>query len=127
VSAVGAELRRVIRLDGVLLVRGFFPDHSEIEWLRAFQDNDAVATRFPTVGQTQKLFVSRGFEAVGIAQVEESHRNAKDVAAWVRRMRAADSILTCYSDDQLAAGLKALDAADSGRALTSQLTLLAFR
>jgi ubiquinone/menaquinone biosynthesis C-methylase UbiE len=113
--ACAAELGRVLKPGGPVMIRSSFPSrHDEIPLFRFFPGAGRVAQTFPTVDQTVAAFSAAGFELRVLERVRE-HRDGT-MADWVTRVRAmrhADSTLASLSDAEFASGLAALEAAAS--------------
>jgi hypothetical protein len=103
------EAARVIKRDGVVLIRSSFPErHDGITLFRRFPGASRIAASFPTVEDTQSAFGSAGLALVaheGVAQV-----SSPSLAAYLERVRLrADTTLTLISDAEFAAGVEALE------------------
>src|SRR5690606_2553527 len=120
------ECVRVLRDSGRLLVRTFLPGRTEITWMGAFPGRAKALTRFMDLDRLAAglaphgLAVDHGGEAF-----EEAWRFAGS-AEWVARMRHADSMLTALTDEEVAAGLRALRA-EPDRQARNELSLVVFR
>lgn len=122
------ELRRVIRTEGRVLVRGLFPDHSTIAWLDHFPGAERSRARFPTTAALAEVFAGADLEVAGVAAVPEQHRGTNaEAAEWVTLMRSADTLLTALTDDEIAAGVESLRRDPTRRLHSNALTLLTFR
>lgn len=110
-EAAFAELARVLRPGGRLLIRGFVPGASRVPWLDHFPGAERAAARFPNMDAIRSLGRSSGFRVVDAVVVEDTDRSsARDVATWVSRMREADSLLTALTSKEIEAGLENLRA-----------------
>jgi SAM-dependent methyltransferase len=104
------DLVRVLRGPGsVVLVRGQFPGRWDGGWHHVFPGIERAMLRFPRLEVVQALFEQRGFTLRGVERVPETVTAATSIAAWVRRMRDADTLLLGLTDDEIAAGLADLD------------------
>jgi SAM-dependent methyltransferase len=107
--ACAAELRRVVRNGGAVLIRNSFGDRLEgIHWLQFFPAAKQLATRrWPTVEATAQAFRTAGF------RIESLHRVPEVVAgsleAYHQRVSIrANSTLTLISDEDFLEGLARL-------------------
>jgi ubiquinone/menaquinone biosynthesis C-methylase UbiE len=123
------ELRRVVRPGGRVLVRGFLSDTPLTGLFARFPGSERSAATFPSSASVFAAFERGGFTAVAAGNVVESWRF--DVEQWrerVRALRHVDSWLRPLTDDEIAAGLAAVEqlADDSSAPLVSetQLSLL---
>jgi ubiquinone/menaquinone biosynthesis C-methylase UbiE len=116
--ACAAELRRVLRLGGRVLIRNSFGDRLEgIHWLDFFPGaRDVASRRWPTVATTVAAFQTAEFQLETLTSVPEIV--APDLRAYHKRMGVrANSTLTLISDDNFREGLARLDeAAEQQRA-----------
>lgn len=107
-----AEISRVLRAAGRVLIRTFLPDRTEITWLEAFPAlvrRKAVA-RFPDIEQLTTWFGPHGLAVDAVEEVLEEIGTVTfaEAAGWVEQMRHADSMLTALTDEEVAAGVEAL-------------------
>jgi SAM-dependent methyltransferase len=123
------ELRRVVRPAGRVLVRGFFSDTPLTGLFALFPGSGRSAATFPSSGAVLAAFERGGFTTVAAGDVVETWRF--DVDTWrerVRALRHVDSWLRPLTDDEVAAGIAAVEQlADGGRAplvSDTQLSLL---
>jgi ubiquinone/menaquinone biosynthesis C-methylase UbiE len=124
-DALASELARTLRPGGRVLVRSFFPGHGVVPWLDALGDPERVRTRFPDVRQITGALATGGIEVVAVDAVTEPEGpTAGAAAAWLRTMRAADSILTLYAAAEVDAAVAALDHDPGRRLAPASLTLL---
>jgi ubiquinone/menaquinone biosynthesis C-methylase UbiE len=114
-DAAAAELARVLRPDGPVLVRQSFPGRmDEINLYTRFfpAAGEALATRggLPTVERVAGAFAGAGFRVEALRRVGQV--SAPSLAAYRDKVRRrADTGLRLLPDDQFAAGLAALDRA----------------
>jgi len=114
-DAVGAELGRVLRPDGLVLVRQAFPGRMGAITLyeRYFPAAGATlvgAGGLPTVERVADAFAGPGFRVGGLEAVEQV--SATSLAAYRDKVRLrADTGLRLLPDVQFAAGLAALERA----------------
>lgn len=111
-DAAAAELARVLRPGGAVLIRNSFPfRHDEIPLFAYFPAARRVAEQFPTVEQVAATFAGAGFVAQPPVRVREpGPPTLADFRRWVVDMRHADSALAPLDDDEVADGLAAVDA-----------------
>ena len=106
-----AELARVTRPRGRVLVRGFVPGASRVPWLDHLPGAERASRRFPGVDDLRELAAGTGMRIVAVDTVEDPAPVLPTAAAdWITLMRGADSILTALTDDEIAAGVDALRA-----------------
>ena len=120
-----AEFARVLRPGGRVLVRTYAPGRSEVSWAEAFPGRAKWSARFQTEEQLATVFGSRGFVLSHAAEVLEWTESYAKSAAWVERMRHADSVLTALSDEEIAVGLETLRATPAKRG-RMEVTLFVF-
>jgi ubiquinone/menaquinone biosynthesis C-methylase UbiE len=123
------ELRRVVRPAGRVLVRGFLSDTPLTGLFARFPGSERSAATFPSSAAVLAAFEGGGFTTVAASNVVETWRF--DVDRWrerVRALRHVDSWLRPLTDDEVAAGIAAVEQlADGSRAplvSESQLSLL---
>jgi SAM-dependent methyltransferase len=127
-DACAREVARVLRPQGVVLIRSAFPDQPvDITSLRYFSSARKVLETFPTVPETSRVFRRAGFEAASVSGVSQvSAASLRDYAARVRER--TDTMLLGVPDDEFVAGLTALerDAREDveGAPIVNRLTLL---
>lgn len=104
------DLVRVLRgPSSVVMVRGMFPGRWDGGWHHVFPGIERAIGRFPRFDVVTGLFEDAGFALRGIEGVQEASTAGAEIAAWVRRMRDADTLLLGLTDDEIAAGLAVLD------------------
>lgn len=124
-DAAAAELARVVRPGGRLLVRGFLPDVSRIPWLDLMPGAGKARRRFPTADRLGDVLRRAGFAVHDVVNVAEPDGPpASDSLAWIETMRDADSILTALSDDDIAQGVDALRRLGDHRLEPTAISLL---
>jgi ubiquinone/menaquinone biosynthesis C-methylase UbiE len=123
-----SELRRVLTDDGVVLIRGLFADSGAPPGLRFLPRWERALSAFPSTVKVEAIFSAYGFGLVGRTEVADSGPlTIGEAAGWIRHLRHADSFLARFTDDEIAAGLAAMDARDTDEPLDpGTLTLLAF-
>jgi SAM-dependent methyltransferase len=105
-----SELRRVIGLDGFILIRNSFGDRLDgIHWLDFFPAARRLAEkRWPTVEATARAFGTAGFEVEKLESIPEVI--ASDFRAYYDRIRVrANSTLNLIGDEAFSAGLARLE------------------
>lgn len=106
-----AEIARVLRPRGRLLLRGFLPGSSRVPWLEHLPGAERASARFPGLQEILDLADEAGLRAIAVDTVEDARRvRPAEAIAWISEMRTADSLLTALSDDEIAAGTAALQA-----------------
>jgi SAM-dependent methyltransferase len=101
-----AELRRVIRPGGHVLVRGFFADVPVTGLLAEFPGIERSAATFPSTQDVRDAFGAAGFACRSVTDVVEPWRFGLETwAAMVWSMRAADSALRPLTDDEIRTGI----------------------
>ena len=112
-NAAAAELGRVLRPGGTVLVRQAFPGRmGGINLYRRFfpAAGARLAGGLPSVERVTAAFAGAGFERVALRPVDQM--SAPSLAAYRDKVRLrADTGLRLLPDDQFAAGLAALDRA----------------
>jgi SAM-dependent methyltransferase len=127
-AAAAAEVRRVVRPDGRVFVRGLVPGSSRIPWLELFPGHERALARFPDERALIELFSGADLHHVDTVEVLERHgHTGEDTARWVENMRDADSMLTALTDDEIAAGLTALRGLGERALAGVSLSLVTFR
>ena len=111
-NAGAAELARVTRPGGALLIRNSFPGrHDEIMLFSYFSAAKQVAETFPTVEHLTAVFTETGFERRDLFRVREpAPESLVAFREWTVSMRMSDSALSPLTDIEFAAGLAAIDA-----------------
>jgi len=108
-GAAFAEVARVLRPRGRLLVRGLVPGLSRVPWLDHVPGADRALARFPDLATLTRLATDAGLRPAGAdVVVDGAPRTPAEAAAWITAMRSADSLLTALTDDEIATGLAAL-------------------
>jgi SAM-dependent methyltransferase len=121
------EIRRVLRPGGRLLIRGYFPDRSRVPWLDWLPGAERARARFPSAAEARRLFEAHGLRFVDAVEVPEPRAHSREAAAaWIERMRDADSLLTALTPAEVDAGIAALRTAAADVLPPLALTLLTF-
>jgi SAM-dependent methyltransferase len=111
ISRCARELRRVLAPNAPVLIRSAFPGRYDgIGLVRFFPGARRVVDRFPSVEAVRAAFEDAGFGFVSIERVDEP---PIDYRRWRERLpeqRMADTGLVGLTDEEFAAGLRALDA-----------------
>jgi ubiquinone/menaquinone biosynthesis C-methylase UbiE len=123
------EIRRVLAADGTVLVRGLFADLGNAPALELIPGSHRALRAFPPVGTIEGAFASNGLRLTSTDTVEDHGPATIGRAAdRIRRLRRADTLLEQFTDEQIVAGLAAMDALDPALPLRpATLGLLAFR
>jgi ubiquinone/menaquinone biosynthesis C-methylase UbiE len=111
-EAAAAELARVLRPGGRVLLRSTFSDRtSELEWMRYFpRVREIESQMFLSSNETIGLFARVGLHAVALVAIEE--QLASSLAEYAARLRMrAISTFEHMSEDEILEGFARLDAA----------------
>jgi SAM-dependent methyltransferase len=110
-GATARELRRVLAPGAPVVIRGAFAGRYQgIPLVRYFPGARARLDRYPSVEAVVAAFESAGFGKVRLDAVPEP---SPGLAHWrdaLPRQRMSDTTLVGLSDDEFAAGLRAVDA-----------------
>jgi ubiquinone/menaquinone biosynthesis C-methylase UbiE len=104
-----AEFKRVLRPDGVVIIREYVPGHTPLPWLELFPGNDKSKARYPSIESITAALEGAGLRIEREELIVESVHALHQRAEFVRRMRHADTLLTALTDAEIDAGLAALD------------------
>jgi len=111
-GACARELRRVLRPNGLVLLRGNFADRlGDFTMCRYFPKARAIAEEsFPTWHETVDTFAAIGFAYETLRTIDQP--TCADLAELARRTRLrADSTLASLTDDEFNQGQAALERA----------------
>jgi ubiquinone/menaquinone biosynthesis C-methylase UbiE len=113
--ASAAELRRVLRPGGWVLIRQPFPDRPEpgTRLFTFWPGTRAILARAPTVQATIATFTAAGFALHRLEQVAD-HSAASLKEAYARARVRADTLLRLLPDAEFTKGLEALGRAAAG-------------
>jgi SAM-dependent methyltransferase len=115
-DAAVADLRRVVRPGGRVLIRGYFGDRPMTGLFRYFPGVERSAATFPTTVAISEAFARHGFRADTVVDVAEDWSVGVDEwAAKVRQLRHVDSGLRPMTDDEVEAGIAAVEKAFGAR------------
>lgn len=105
------ELARILAPGARVLVRSVFPGRLDgITLFRFFPSARRTADSFPSLERTLAAFGAAGFAHEALVTVSQlSLPTLGDAAQKVRTMRHADTTLRTVSDDEFAAGLRAIE------------------
>jgi ubiquinone/menaquinone biosynthesis C-methylase UbiE len=102
------EFARVLGPGRRVLVRTYAPGRTEISWVQELPGQAKWAARCHTEQQLTAIFSQHRFDLIDAREVLEGSESYAKSAEWVERMRAADSLLTALSDEEIAEGLSNL-------------------
>jgi SAM-dependent methyltransferase len=126
--AAAAEIRRVLRPGGLVLIRSVFAGRPDgVSLFRYFPEAAAVLdARYPSAAQVAASFGTSGFVALALEPVPQV--TAPTMAAVLGSFdRAAHTPLVLIDDDAYARGLARLRAADQAAPVIDALDLLVLR
>jgi SAM-dependent methyltransferase len=103
-----AELRRVLRQDGLVLVRGFFSDLDPPLWFTSFPGIDRSVDAFPSSEQVAEALGTQGLSVIATSDVLEVHEVADPWEPRLRELRSVDSLLRPLTDAEFEAGVAEL-------------------
>lgn len=130
-SAATRELRRVLRPNSPILIRGAFPDRDhDITLFRFFPNALHIFNTFPTTDATIEAFAAAGFAVEAIETIAQV--SAPSLRDFRDRVRVrADSTLEPLSDEEFARGMAMLDEAiareNKAQPVIDRLDLLVLR
>jgi SAM-dependent methyltransferase len=105
-DAAAAEVRRVLRPGGRVLVRGLFSDRGRVSWLDPFPGAERALARFPSTERVVRALAAAGLALVDVVELDATGpATGAAAAAWVRSARHADTLLTALSDAEVDAGV----------------------
>ncbi|MEU2616051.1 methyltransferase domain-containing protein [Micromonospora sp. NPDC007271] len=107
-AAAARELRRVLRLGALVLIRSAFAGrHGAITLFRYFPEAIRVLDTYPSVAQVEAAFAGEGFCTVGLEQIPQiTAASLHEAAATLRR--AAHTPLQLITDEEYDAGVRRL-------------------
>jgi 2-polyprenyl-3-methyl-5-hydroxy-6-metoxy-1,4-benzoquinol methylase len=119
-SACAAELHRVLRSNGVVLIRGTFGDRLDgfPTLFKFFPGARQLTAGFPTVGAISAVFEATGFSLEGTHRIQQTTCHSLREFATRTKLRA-DSTLVLLPDAEFEACQTALEAAASRERLPS--------
>jgi SAM-dependent methyltransferase len=123
-ARAAAELARVLRPGGVVLLRGYLSDVPVTGAYRLFPGHERVSATFPATGDVVATFEGAGFAVAGVHDVVEPW--PLDPATWEERVRAIrhkDSGLRHYTDEEFEAGIARITARLADGPVPNDLTL----
>ena len=131
-GACADELRRVLRHDGHVLMRGTFGDRLDgfPTLFQFWPAARAICEQLPTIRDTIGVFEARGFTLVHHRQIEQE--TAPNLSEFAKRTQSrADSALMLISDSDFRLGQSAIEAAAAveggGAPVVEVIELLVFR
>lgn len=105
-----AELGRMLRDDGRVLVRTLLPERTPRHWFEVFPGRSKALARCLGVDELVAMFGPHGFVMSHVEEVLEGTSTFADTADWIEQMQHADSMLTALTSDEIADGVRALRA-----------------
>ncbi len=125
-----AELRRVVRPGGAVVIRSWFPGRADVTHFRYFPGAKRIAETFPTIEAVERAFAIAGFLREALESVTQVSAGSLREACERLRQRA-DTTLQLLSDEEFAEGMRRLEADAAAevepRPITSALDLLVLR
>jgi ubiquinone/menaquinone biosynthesis C-methylase UbiE len=121
--AAVAEIARVVKPGGRVLLRSTFKERIPDHWWRAYfpRSQEIEEAMFPSVVEARALFESGGFTTVGLVQPQIPFEG--DLAEAVARLKLrAVSVFEHMTEEELQAGFEALDAALAAGTLEPKAT-----
>src|SRR3954454_1453956 len=111
-GAAAAEIARVLRADGRVLLRSTFSDRlPDLEWMRNFpRVREIEMQMFPSSRDVTRLFAAVGLQAIALVAIEEQLSSSLAEYAARLRMRAI-STFEHMPEEKIAEGFARLDAA----------------
>lgn len=125
-----AELRRVVRPGGAVVIRSWFPRRADVTHFRYFPGAKRIAETFPTIEAVELAFATAGFRREALETVTQV--SAPSLRVFCERVRTrADTTLQLLSDEAFTEGMRRLEADAAAevdpRPVTSALDLLVLR
>ena len=109
------ELRRVLVTGAPILIRNAFPGRYDgLAITRFFPGSRRAIERMPSVEAVRDAFGRAGFGFAGIGRIDEPPVDLRVWRGQLADQRRADTALIHLTDDEFAAGLRALDEAIAG-------------
>jgi SAM-dependent methyltransferase len=122
-TACAAELRRVLRANGVVLIRGTFGNRLDgfPTLFKFFPGARQLTARFPTVGEISAVFEAEGFSLESTQRIQQKTCHSLREFATRTRLRA-DSTLVLLPDSEFEACQTALEEAANSKRVPSPVT-----
>lgn len=119
-KACAAELHRVLRSDGVVLIRGTFGDRLDgfPTLFKFFPGACRLTARFPTVGEISGVFEAEGFSLESTRRIQQKTCHSLREFA-TRTILRADSTLVLLPDSEFEECQMALEEAANGERVPS--------
>jgi SAM-dependent methyltransferase len=130
IGACARELRRALAPGAPVVLRGAFAGRYDgIGLVRYFPGSRRRLDRFPSVEAVRAAFEGSGFAFARLERVDEPPIDLREWREALPHQRRADTALVELSDEEFAAGLRAVDAAIAAGEAPGPvgLDLLAFR
>jgi ubiquinone/menaquinone biosynthesis C-methylase UbiE len=118
-----AEISRVLRPGARVLLRSNFSDRMPGVWWSEYfpRWNEISAAMFPSSQEVTQLFAKHGRHVLALVEISERYANSPEEAVDRLRLRGI-SIFEHLTDEEIATGFEALDAALAADRLVVPLT-----
>lgn len=129
-NLVAADLRRVLRPGGAVVIRSWFPGRADVTHFRYFPGARKIAETFPTIEAVEGSFAQVGFRRTALEPVTQVSAGSLREACERLRHRA-DTTLQLLTDEEFEEGMQRLEADAAAevdpKPVTSVLDLLVLR
>jgi ubiquinone/menaquinone biosynthesis C-methylase UbiE len=107
-GVVAGEVRRVVRPDGTVFVRNWFPGRPGVTHFKYFPRAREMAETYPTIETVEAAFARAGLALKALEAV--SQLTAPSLAVFLERVKTrADSTLLALSDAEFEEGLRLIE------------------